>query len=139
MSIEGGGRLVINKRSLIRTLGLSAGLAMLLFLCLLFQSKRTVVEKFANAVDALEMQRGYQGLVLDTSGSAGILASLLESDGKVFVSDVRILSREKRLLERHFSPASGSFQLLSLARFDFERSQNGSYYSGGCVPVVVEI
>jgi len=68
----------------------------------------SISERFQGAVDALDEERNFQGLVLDVSGSASFLIRILEKNGSVFVRKVDVTQKAGQHLSQEFFPDKGS-------------------------------
>lgn len=71
-----------------------------------FTIVRTIETRFLSAIESVEIQRGYQGLVLDDSGIASLVIALTERNNSVFIRELRINKTGGQEFFREFYPKS---------------------------------
>lgn len=101
-----------NLRAWIRTRALPGLIALFLFFetigyFLLVQTHRA---QFADFYRIVQIQRGYQGLILDASGVASLLISITEQTSGVFVREIEIQQAGHQALSRSFHPSGAARQ-----------------------------
>ena len=76
--------------------------------------------QFKGAVEAVTGMRGYQGLVLDISGSASLLIGIVEKTENIYVRHIEFRRRDgtEQKLSRDFFPSGSNFPDLIISRIE---------------------
>jgi len=84
-------------------------------------------QKLILSISAIEIQNRYQGLILDTAGTATLLRNLMEGEEEIFITNIEINRGLKPILVRHYdTPTRLPHFLFNSKSFDIPN--NGKQY-----------